>query len=69
MGRDANRCEERVEQLFADETDTTIDSIVLGWMESIGPTTNGNFAAGSSLPDLDAAMQRLDDPSSSWPIP
>ena len=53
---------ERVEQLFADETDTTIDSIVLGWMESIGPTTVSELAARLHLSrdQVDAAMQRLE---------
>ncbi|MBX3307680.1 MAG: DEAD/DEAH box helicase, partial [Nitrospira sp.] len=53
---------ERVEQLFADETDTTIDSIVLGWMESIGPTTVSELAARLHLSrdQVDAAMQRME---------
>jgi len=53
---------ERVEQLFADETDTTIDSIVLGWMESIGPTTTAEFAERLHLQanQIDAAMLRLE---------
>lgn len=53
---------ERVEQLFADETDTTIDSIVLGWMESIGPTTIGELADQLYLPAeaVNASMIRLE---------
>ena len=53
---------ERVEQLFADETDTTIDSIVLGWMESIGPTTTGELADRLYLPAeaVNASMIRLE---------
>ena len=29
----------QVETVFASGDDTTLDAIVLGWMESIGPTT------------------------------
>ena len=53
---------ERVEQLFVDETDTTIDSIVLGWMESIGPTTVSELADRIQLPAdaINASMIRLE---------
>jgi ATP-dependent helicase Lhr and Lhr-like helicase len=53
---------ERVKQLFANGDDSTLDAIVLGWMESIGPTTTTELAQRLSLPIemIDAGMIRLE---------
>lgn len=52
----------RVEHLFASGDDETLDMIVLGWMESIGPTTTAELAERLHLPagEVDAAMIRLE---------
>ncbi|HJT22327.1 MAG TPA: helicase-related protein, partial [Nitrospira sp.] len=34
----------RIEKVFADTDESTLDAIVQGWMESIGPTTTGELA-------------------------
>lgn len=53
---------ERVERLFAAGDDATLDAVVLGWMESIGPTTSGELAERLHLPvdAINASMIRLE---------
>jgi ATP-dependent Lhr-like helicase len=53
---------ERVEQIFTAGDDSTLDGVVLGWMESIGPTTTDELAQRLSLPieRIEAAMVRLE---------
>jgi ATP-dependent Lhr-like helicase len=53
---------ERIERLFAAGEDATIDMIVQGWMESIGPTTTDELANRLCLPpgQLERAMLRLE---------
>ncbi|MCE9537580.1 MAG: DEAD/DEAH box helicase, partial [Nitrospirae bacterium] len=41
----AKEYQAQVETVFADGDETTLDAIVLGWMESIGPTTTSELAA------------------------
>jgi ATP-dependent Lhr-like helicase len=41
---------EQIEKLFAAGDEATLDAIVLGWMESIGPTTTTELAARLRLP-------------------
>jgi len=52
----------QVESMFAGGDDTTLDAIVLGWMESIGPTTAAELAERLHLPldDVNGAMVRLE---------
>lgn len=52
----------RIESLFADSDDSTLDAIVLGWMESIGPITTHELAGRLHLAvdHLDGAMLRLE---------
>ena len=58
----ATEHKERVEHLFKDGDDATLDAVVLGWMESIGPTTTVELAERLHLPvsAIDAAMIRLE---------
>ena len=53
---------ERVRQLLTGSEDSTCDAVVLGWMESIGPTTTVELAERLHLPApaIDAAMVRLE---------
>lgn len=53
---------ERVRQLLTSGEDSTCDAVVLGWMESIGPTTTVGLAERLHLPvpAIDAAMVRLE---------
>ena len=53
---------ERVRQLLTVGEDSTCDAVVLGWMESIGPTTTVELAERLHLPvpAIDAAMVRLE---------
>jgi ATP-dependent Lhr-like helicase len=53
---------ERIERLFTAGEDTTIDMIVRGWMESIGPTTTDQLAYRLYLlpEQLERAMLRLE---------
>ncbi|OQW35963.1 MAG: hypothetical protein A4C66_12760 [Nitrospira sp. HN-bin3] len=53
---------ERVERVLEGEEDATLDTIVLGWMESTGPMTTAELAERLSLPvsAIDAAMIRLE---------
>ncbi len=53
---------EGVEQAFSDSDDATLDAIVLGWMESIGPTTVADLAARLqySVDAVNKAMIRLE---------
>ncbi len=52
----------RIESLFAAGDDSTLDAIVLGWMESLGPITTHELAGRLHLPvdHLDGAMLRLE---------
>ncbi len=51
-----------VERLLAGGDDATLDAIILGWMESIGPTTVAELADRLYLPadDVNNAMLRLE---------
>jgi ATP-dependent Lhr-like helicase len=51
-----------VETVFANGDDPTLDAIVLGWMESIGPTTGGELAARLHLAvnQVENALLRLE---------
>ena len=53
---------DRVEQLFANDDDSILDTIVLGWMESVGPTTIAELARRLYLPvnHVGDAMLRLE---------
>ena len=53
---------ERIEKAFASGEEATIDAIVLGWMESIGPTTASELAARLHLPvqTIDQSLVRLE---------
>ncbi len=53
---------ERVRQLLTGGEDATCDAVVIGWMESIGPTTTVELAERLHLPvpAIDAAMVRLE---------
>jgi ATP-dependent Lhr-like helicase len=46
----ATENQSQVETLFASGDDTTLDAIILGWMESIGPITSLGLAARLHLP-------------------
>ena len=52
----------QVETVFANGDDPTLDAIVLGWMESIGPTTGGELAARLHLAvnQVENALLRLE---------
>ncbi len=52
----------QVDTVFAGGDDTTLGAIVLGWMESIGPTTAAELAERLhlSLDDVNGAMVRLE---------
>jgi ATP-dependent Lhr-like helicase len=58
----ATEKKELVESMLALRDDSTLDTVVLGWMESIGPTTTAELAERLHLPvpDIDAAMVRLE---------
>ncbi|MGZ8374605.1 MAG: DEAD/DEAH box helicase [Nitrospira sp.] len=58
----ANENSERVRQLLTGGEDSTCDAAVLGWMESIGPTTTVELAERLHLPipAINAAMVRLE---------
>ena len=58
----ATENKELVESAFASGDGSTLDAVVLGWMESIGPTTTAELAEQLSLPvpAIDAAMIRLE---------
>ena len=53
---------EQVRRLFADGEDSTCDAVVLGWMESLGPTTVAELATRLHLSAemVTAAMIRLE---------
>ncbi|MCP9447611.1 MAG: DEAD/DEAH box helicase [Nitrospira sp.] len=53
---------DRCEQLFLGQDETVLDAIVLGWMESIGPTTVKELAdrLGFSVGPVEQAMVRLE---------
>ncbi|WHZ29809.1 MAG: DEAD/H associated domain protein [Nitrospira sp.] len=53
---------DRLEQLFTTGDDSTLDAVVLGWMESIGPTTTCELAERLHLPvdAVNASMVRLE---------
>lgn len=58
----ATENKERLEQLFATGDNSALDAMVLGWMESIGPTTTHELAIRLHLPvhHVDGAMLRLE---------
>jgi len=58
----ATEYKDRLEQLFATGDSSTLEAMVLGWMESIGPTTTHELAARLHLPvhHVDEAMLRLE---------
>ncbi|BFU91304.1 MAG: DEAD/DEAH box helicase [Nitrospira sp.] len=58
----ATENKDRLEQSFTTDDNSTLDAVVLGWMESIGPTTTHELADRLYLPiDLiDGAMLRLE---------
>ncbi|MBX3303617.1 MAG: DEAD/DEAH box helicase [Nitrospira sp.] len=58
----ATEYREGVERVLAGGDDTTLDAVVLGWMESIGPTTTNELAErlGLSTAAINAAMVRLE---------
>ena len=62
VGWVATENRERVERLLTIGDDATLDAVVRGWMESIGPTTTGELAQRLSLPveGIEAAMIRLE---------
>jgi ATP-dependent Lhr-like helicase len=53
---------DRIEKVFASADEATLDAIVLGWMESIGPTTARELATRLHLSEVDisAAFLRLE---------
>jgi len=52
----------QIELMFAQGNETTLDAIVLGWMESIGPTTTAELADRLYLPvsQVDHSLLRLE---------
>ncbi|MBH0194425.1 MAG: DEAD/DEAH box helicase, partial [Nitrospira sp.] len=52
----------QIELMFAQGHETTLDAIVLGWMESIGPTTTAELADRLYLPvsQVDRSLLRLE---------
>ena len=60
MGGDGTSAQ--VETVFANGDHTTLDAIVLGWMESIGPTTVAELAERLHLSadDVNGSMVRLE---------
>jgi ATP-dependent Lhr-like helicase len=58
----AKENQDHVERLSEAGDDRTLDAIVLGWMESIGPTTTKALSERLYLPNegIDAAMVRLE---------
>ncbi|NOT21783.1 MAG: DEAD/DEAH box helicase [Nitrospiraceae bacterium] len=53
---------DRIAKAFASSDDATLDAIVLGWMESIGPTTASELAVRLHLPaqTIDQSLIRLE---------
>lgn len=58
----ATENKDRLEQLFTTGDHSTLDAVVLGWMESIGPTTTRELAERLHLPldAVNASMVRLE---------
>ncbi|MGE3977025.1 MAG: DEAD/DEAH box helicase [Nitrospira sp.] len=58
----ATENKDRLEQLLTTDDTSTFDAVVLGWMESIGPTTTNELAARLhlSMEHVDHAMLRLE---------
>jgi len=58
----AKENQDSVERLFQHGDEATLDAILQGWMESIGPTTTAELAERLRLPvtAVDAAMVRLE---------
>src|SRR5262245_55822203 len=52
----------RVETMFSKSDDVTLDAVLLGWMESIGPTTVSDLALRLHLPAqaIDRSLVRLE---------
>lgn len=61
-GWSATEYHERVEQVLTGRDDSMLDVIVLGWMESIGPTTIDELAHRLHVPSpaVETAMMRLE---------
>ena len=61
-GWSATEYQEGVEQLFADGDQATLDAVLRGWMESIGPTTTSELAQRLSLSIemIETGMRRLE---------
>ncbi len=61
-GWSATEYHQRVEQVFAEGDDSTLDTILLGWMESIGPIATSELTQRLSLPVemIEAGMIRLE---------
>jgi len=53
---------DRIEEVFTNGDDAMLDAIVLGWMESIGPTTAARLATRLHLPvdGVSHSLQRLE---------
>ncbi len=53
----------KIESMFVSGDDTTLDAIVLGWMESIGPVTSLKLAARLHLPSdsIHGSLLRLEN--------
>jgi ATP-dependent helicase Lhr and Lhr-like helicase len=49
----------RIEKIFASADEATLDAILLGWMESIGPTTAGELAARLHLSESEVSTAFL----------
>ena len=58
----ATECRAQVETVFASGDDATLDAIVLGWMESIGPTKTSELTSRLHLPTqaIDQSLVRLE---------
>lgn len=58
----ATEYKEKVERLFTSSCEQTCDSVIIGWMESIGPTTTRQLAERLylSIDAIDGAMVRLE---------
>jgi ATP-dependent Lhr-like helicase len=52
----------QIESMFAQSNETALDAVVLGWMESIGPTTTAELAGRLYLPasQVDHSLLRLE---------
>ncbi|MGC4096153.1 MAG: DEAD/DEAH box helicase [Nitrospira sp.] len=62
IGWAATENKDQLEQLFATGNEAACDAVILGWMESIGPTTTGELATQLhlALEHVDRAMLHLE---------